>query len=189
MPDLNKTRSRFLNEESSVTLTSELQLIPRWSVAAAVFAFVGMLYIFWVVLPEHRHHPHQVPFGVRLYFALSWSALSALYMLMVGYICRDTQRRGMRARMWILICLVLPGGIGSVLYFLLRLPLISLCPACTSRVRREYHFCPECAYELSASCTRCYSTMGLTDRFCVQCGFDRSAEHAPDRLYAFRDQV
>lgn len=186
MPDLNKSRSRVLNEESAVTLTSELQLIPRWSVAAAVFAFVGMLYIFWVVLPSHRHH--QLPFGLRLYFALSWSALSALYMLMIGYICRDTVRRGMRARMWIIICLVLPGGIGSVLYFLLRLPLISLCPACSSRVRREYHFCPECAYELSASCPRCYSTMGLTDRFCVQCGFDRSAQYAPDRLYAFRDQ-
>ena len=108
---------------------------------------------------------------------------------MVGYISRDTRRRGMRARFWILICLVLPGGIGSVLYFLLRQPLITLCPSCRTRVEAGFHFCPQCAYQLSACCTRCYATMGITDRFCVECGFDRSHEQAPDRLYAFRDQV
>ncbi len=182
------SRKQAAPDDQSPTLSSELQLIPRWSVAAAVFAFVAILYVFWVVVP--RSHPHhQFPFGLRLYFALSWSALSALYMLMVGYVCRDTQRRGMRARFWIIVCLVLPGGIGSVLYFLLRQPLIALCPACGTRVQAEYHFCPQCMYQLSASCRRCYSTMGLTDRFCVECGYDRSLEETPQRLYAFRDQV
>lgn len=185
MPDRDTNRMRTYQEDYQPSLTSELQSIPRWSIAGAVFAFVCVLYLFWVVLPAHRHH--ALPFGLRLYFALSWSALASLYMLMVGYICTDTKRRGMRARMWIIICLVLPGGIGSVLYFLLRQPLITLCPACSARVRREFHFCPECAYELSASCRRCYSTMGLTDRFCVQCGMDRAADHVPERLYAFRD--
>jgi hypothetical protein len=180
------TRSHTPAEDGLPTLTSELKLIPRWSVAAAALAFVGMLYVFWVIVPAHRHH--QLPFGLRLYFALSWSALSALYMLMVGYISRDTRRRGMRARLWIVVCLVLPGGIGSVLYFLLRAPLVTLCPACGTRVQFEFHFCPQCAYELSASCRRCYSTMGLTDRFCVQCGCDRAQEEAPGRLYAFRDE-
>ena len=111
-------RPRTPLEDQLPTLSSELQMIPRWSIGAACFAFVGMLYVFWVIVPLHRHHP--LPFGLRLYFALSWSALSALYMLMVGYICKDTVRRGMRARLWIIVCLVLPGGIGAVLYFLLR---------------------------------------------------------------------
>ena len=172
--------------EQRQTLASELKLLRRWSIAAAAFAFVAMLYVFWVIVPAHRHH--QLPFGLRLYFALSWSALSALYTLMVGYIVRDTQRRAMRARLWILICLVLPGGIGAVLYFLLRAPLISLCPACSTRVQAPYHFCPQCAYQLSPSCARCYSSMGLADRFCVDCGFDRAAEQLPQRLYAFREE-
>ena len=184
----NPFEGRSANDEQKApTLSSELQLIPRWSIAAATFAFVGMLYIFWVVVPAHRHH--QLPFGLRLYFALSWSALSALYMLMVGYIYRDTARRGMRARMWILICLVLPGGIGSVLYFLLRQPLITLCPACGTRVQTGFHFCPQCAYELGSSCRRCFSSMGLIDRFCIRCGYDRSGEEVPQRLYAFRDDA
>ena len=108
-------------------------------------------------------------------------------MLMVGYISRDTKRRGMRARLWIPVCMLLPGGIGAVLYFLLRAPLITLCPACSGRVRAEYHFCPQCAYQLASSCRRCYSTMGLADRFCVECGFERAREETPERLYAFRD--
>lgn len=178
---------RNLLEGQLPTMTSELKLLPRWSVAAAVFAFVGMLYVFWVLMPMHRHHP--MPLGLRIYLSLSWSALSALYMLMIGYICRDTVRRGMRARLWILICLVLPGGIGAVLYFLLRAPLISLCPSCSTRVQAAYHFCPQCAYQLSASCARCYTGIGLTDRFCIECGYDRSTEQIPQRLYAFREEV
>lgn len=169
------------------TLSSELQLIPRWSIAAAVLAFVGVLYIFLVIVPQHEHH--QFPFGLHMYFALSWSALSALYMLMVGYITRDTERRAMHARIWIVVCLVLPGGIGAVLYFLLRQPLISLCPACSTRVQTEFHFCPQCDYQLSASCGRCYSSMNIADRYCVECGFDRSREATPERLYAFREEA
>ena len=174
------------SEDVLPTLASELRLIPRWSFAAAAAAFVGVLYLFWVVVPAHRHH--QLPFGLRLYFAFTWSSLSALYMLMVGYIWRDTKRRGMQARFWIVLCLVLQGGIGAVLYFLLRSPLIATCPACATRVQPGYHFCPICAYQLSASCRRCFATMGLTDRFCVDCGHDRSVEDAPQRLYAFREE-
>ncbi len=184
----NDPQHRNTSDEQLPTLTSELQLIPRWSIAAAAAAFVAVLYLFLVVLPRNHTH-HQFPIGLRLYFALSWSALSALYMLMVGYICRDTVRRGMRARVWIVVCLVLPGGIGSVLYFLLRQPLITLCPACSTRVQSSYHFCPQCAYQLEASCRRCYSSMGLTDRFCVECGYDRASEETPQRLYAFRDEA
>ncbi len=168
------------------SLASELALIPRWSMAAAAVAFVAMFYMFWVVVPEHRHH--QLPFGLHLYFSFTWSSLSALYMLMVGYIWRDTARRGMNPAFWLVLCLVLQGGIGAVLYFLLRSPLVTLCPACSTRVQPGYHFCPQCAYQLSASCRRCFATMGLPDRFCADCGYDRSTEDAPRRLYAFRDE-
>ncbi len=181
----SENRLGFAGAEPS--FSSELRLLPRWSIAAAVAAFAAVLYVFWIVVPAHRHHPPP-PLGLRLYFDLSWSALAALYMLMVGYISRDTERRGMRARLWIVVCLVLPSGIGAVLYFLLRLPLVSLCPACGSRIQAEDHFCPQCAYQLTASCTRCYSAMGLADRFCAKCGQDRAGEEASERLYAFREE-
>ncbi|MBW4045963.1 zinc ribbon domain-containing protein [Acidipila rosea] len=167
---------------SSATFVDELHLIPRWSVAAAVFAFVGMQYFFWEVIPNHHH-----PIGLRLYFAISWSLLAALYMLMIGYITRDTPRRGMTTWQWVVICVVLPTGIGAVLYFLLRQPLISLCPACGTHVESEYHFCPQCAYQVSAACGRCYRSVSITDLYCVYCGHDLASDNRPARLHAFSD--
>jgi hypothetical protein len=173
-------------EETQPTFSSELQMIPRWSVAAAVLAFVVMEYLFWVVFPHERHHPGP-PMGLRLYFAISWGALASLYMLMVGYISNDSPRRGMSVRIWMIICLVMPGGIGAVLYFLLRQPIISLCPACGTQVQSEYHFCPQCAYQISASCGKCYRSVRITDLFCVHCGHDLVSDNRPARLLAFRD--
>ena len=172
-------------EEEAATFSSELRLIPRWSVAAAVLTFVVMQYLFWVVFPqEHRHPP--APIGMRLYFALSWGALASLYMLMVGYVSKDSPRRGMSARIWMIVCLVMPGGIGAVLYFLLRQPIISLCPACSTRVQSEYHFCPQCAYQVSASCGNCYRGVRITDVYCVYCGHSLAADNMPSRLRAFQ---
>ncbi len=173
---------RELNE--STTFSDEMKLIPRWSIALAVFAFVFMQYIFWVVLPAHRHHPGP-PIGLRLYFALSWSALAGLYVLMVGYISRDAPRRAMSSRLWMLVCVVMPGGIGAVLYFLLRQPVVSLCPSCGTRVQSEFHFCPQCAYQVSASCGQCYRSVSSVDLFCVHCGHDLAQDNSPARLRAF----
>lgn len=173
-------------EEQAATFSSELRLIPRWSVAAAVLTFVVMQYLFWVVFPqEHRHPP--APIGMRIYFALSWGALASLYMLMVGYVSKDSPRRGMSARIWMIVCLVMPGGIGAVLYFLLRQPIISLCPACSTRVQSEYHFCPQCAYQVSASCGKCYRSVRITDLYCVHCGHDLASDNRPARLHAFQN--
>ena len=169
----------------ALSISEELKLIPRWSVAAAAAAFVGMQYIFWFLLPEHRHHPGP-PIGLRIYFALSWSTLAALYLLMVGYVSRDAPRRGMRSRLWIVVCLLLPGGIGAVLYFLLRQPLLALCPSCGGKVQADYHFCPQCAYQVSASCGNCYASVRPSDLFCVDCGHDLATANMPARLHAFR---
>src|SRR6201999_860016 len=112
--------------EAGSSITEEVKLIPRWSIAAASLVFVFMQYLYWVILPAYRVayklRPIAAPFGVRFYFALSWSALAALYVLMVGYVSRDAPRRSMSTRTWVIICLAMPGGIGSVLYFLLREP-------------------------------------------------------------------
>lgn len=174
-----------LREEQITTFSSELKLIPRWSVAAAILAFVVMQYLFWVVFPQGHRHPPP-PVGLRLYFAVSWGALAALYMLMVGYISNDSPRRGMSVRIWMIICLVMPGGIGAVLYFLLRQPIISLCPACGTHVQSEDHFCPQCAYQVSASCGKCYRSVRITDLFCVHCGHDLASDNRPARLHVFR---
>ncbi len=178
--------SNVPNAEATSSFTEEVKLIPSWSIAAAALIFVFMQYLSWVILPAHRLRPSTAPFGVRFYFALSWSTLAALYVLMVGYVSRDAPRRNMSTRLWVVICLAMPGGIGSVLYFLLRQPVVALCPSCGTSIHTEFHFCPQCAYQVSAACGNCYRGVRITDLYCVYCGHGLAADNMPSRLRAFQ---
>ena len=164
--------------------SDELRMIPRWAIAGALAAFALTEYYFWVLLPQHRHHPSALPIVFRFYLLISWGALAALYVLIMGYISNDAPRRGMSARLWML-CVVMPGGIGAVLYFLLRQPILASCPSCGTRVAGTFHYCPQCAYQVSACCGHCYRTARITDLYCVHCGHDLATDHPPARLQAF----
>lgn len=180
MTDIGQHR----NTKQDANFSDELRLIPRWAIAGALMAFVLTEYYFWVVLPQHRHHPSAVPLALHFYLLISWGALAALYVLMMGYISNDAPRRGMSSRLWML-CVIMPGGIGAVLYFLLRQPVLSSCPACGAHIEGDYHYCPQCSYQVTACCGNCYRTARITDQFCVYCGHDLTADHPPARLHAF----
>jgi hypothetical protein len=164
--------------------SDELRLIPRWSIAAGLLAFALVEYYFWVILPAHRQHPSALPFALRVYLLASWGALAALSVLIIGYISNDAPRRGMSARLW-MICVVIPGGIGAALYFLLRQPILAACPACGAHVEGDYHYCPQCAYQVTACCGKCFRSARITDIYCVHCGHELAADHPPARLHAF----
>ncbi len=174
------------NAQAESSIAEEMKLIPRWSIVAAAIAFVFMQYLSWVILPAHRLRPSTAPLGLRFYFALSWSTLAAMYMLMVGYVSRDAPRRNMATRLWVIICLAMPGGIGSVLYFLLRQPVIARCPSCGTGIHAEFHFCPQCAYQVSAACGNCYRGVRITDLYCIHCGHALAEDNMPSRLRAFQ---
>jgi hypothetical protein len=178
------------NAEAASALNEEVKLIPRWSIAVATVVFVFMQYLYWVILPAYRvtlHlRPIAAPLGVRFYFALSWSSLAALYVLMVGYVSRDAPRRSMSTRLWVVICLAMQGGIGLVLYFLLRQPVVARCPSCGTSIHTEFHFCPQCAYQVSAACGNCYRGVRITDVYCVYCGHSLASDNMPSRLRAFQ---
>ena len=181
-----KTSDAHVREQAeSAGVAGELRLIPLWSVALAVIAFTLVEYLMWVTVPAHRHHPPNLPFAFRFYINISLGAVAGLYMLMVGYISRDAPRRGMSTPMWMIVCVVVPSGIGAVLYFLLRLPVLALCPSCHARVESDYHFCPQCAYQVAPCCGKCHRTARVTDLYCVYCGHDLAEDHPPARLHAF----
>jgi hypothetical protein len=164
----------------SIHGNDDTRLIPAWSMAAAAVAFVLVEYYFWLVFPRQQHH--VAPLGLRIYLNISWGLLAAIYFLMIGFISKDAPRRSMSARFWMLICFVMPGGIGAVLYFLLRTPLVSTCPACGTHVLGDFHFCPQCNYQLAASCGSCFRTVRATDQFCTRCGHELARDHMPARL-------
>jgi hypothetical protein len=169
-----------MRKVQSIPGDEDTRLIPMWSILVAVASFALVEYYVWQVLPAQRHH--SPPLGFRIYFNLSWGLLVAVYFLMVGYISRDAPRRAMSSRFWIILCLVMPGGMGTVLYFLLRQPEVSRCPACSTQVQGDFHFCPQCNYQLTASCGHCFRTVRSTDQFCTQCGHELAADHMPARL-------
>jgi hypothetical protein len=169
-----------MRHPDSIAVNDDTLLFPVWSIVAAAVAFALVEYYVWMVLPAQQHH--QTPLGFKIYFNLSWGMLAALYFLMVGYISRDAPQRAMSARFWIVICFIMPGGIGMVLYFLLRQPEVSRCPACSTEVQSDFHFCPQCNFQLTASCGHCFRTVRTTDQFCTQCGHELATDHMPARL-------
>ena len=170
-----------MRDPELINTNEDTRLVPVWSIMAAAAAFVLVEYYFWIVFPQTPHH--VPPLGLRIYLNLSWGLLASMYFLMVGYVSKDAPRRAMSSRFWMLICFVMPGGIGAVLYFLLRAPLVSKCPACGTHVQSDFHFCPQCNYQLSASCGNCFRTVRATDQFCTRCGHELEIDQMPARLH------
>lgn len=171
-----------MSNTRSIQLDDDARLIPAWSIALAAISFAAVEYYFWIVLPHTRHHAPPA-LGFRIYFNLSWGLLAALYFLMIGYISKDAPRRSMSSRFWMLLCFVMPGGIGAVLYFLLRQPIVSACPACGTFVQSDFHFCPQCNYQLTASCGNCFRTVHAADQYCTRCGHELAKDQLPTRLH------
>jgi Double zinc ribbon/Phospholipase_D-nuclease N-terminal len=123
----------------------------------------------------------------RLIFSYTTSAALASYVLLIGYVSRDVKRRHMSAPLWMLIVLVMPGGIGAIVYFLLRQPLMMRCPHCTTELTEGVHFCPQCRFQVAPVCGQCYRGVQITDAYCPQCGHDVAEDLAPARLRVYSD--
>src|ERR1700732_89793 len=140
---LSSDRSREMHATGG---EDQLSLIPNWSIALAIVVFAAVQYLFHGVLPHQKHE--MLP--MRLLMGYSWGTAFATYVLLVGYVSRDVKRRKMPAGLWMLIVVVLPGGIGAVVYFLLRQPMLSRCPHCTTEIAFSFHFCAQCKLQMSA---------------------------------------
>ena len=161
----------------------ELGMIPWWSILLAVAAFAAMQYVFHGLMPRPKHD-----FGpMRLLMGYSWGTLVASYVLLVGYVSRDVKRRNMQPGLWMLLVVLMPGGIGAVVYFLLRQPMMSRCPHCSTEIASSYHFCPQCQFQMAPVCGQCLRGVEITDVYCKQCGHDLDQDQVPARLRAFRD--
>jgi hypothetical protein len=159
----------------------ELRMIPQWALALAVAVFIGVQYFFLHVMPA-PHRAGMLP--NRLLTAFTWASAFASYILLIGYISRDARRRNMSAKLWILIAIVIPGFIGAVVYFLLRQPVLSRCPNCTTEIA-DFHFCPQCQFQLAPVCGQCFRGVKITDVYCGHCGHDLAKDQTPARLRAY----
>ncbi len=166
--------------------SEDLKLIPAWSVVLSLIVFAGIQALsFWPHPNQPQmHHGNPVMHVIGSY---SWGAALASYVLLIGYISRDVKRRNMSPGIWMLIVLVMPGGIGAVVYFLLRQPMMSRCPSCRTEVASGFHFCPQCQFQMKPVCGQCFRGVHITDVFCVQCGHDLTKDEMPARLRSYSD--
>lgn len=167
--------------------SDELKMIPLWSVILSIAVFISIQFLSFyhpAGQPPPPRHGNPILHVIGSY---SWGVALASYVLLIGYISRDVKRRGMSAGIWMLVVLVMPGGIGAVVYFLLRQPMMSRCPSCRTEVASSFHFCPQCQFQMKPVCGQCFRGVHITDVYCVQCGHDLTQDEMPARLRSYSD--
>ncbi len=132
------------------------------------------------------HHKHEL-LPMRLLMGYSWGTAFASYVLLVGYVSRDVKRRRMPAALWMLIVVLMPGGIGAVVYFLLRQPLLRPCPQLPDRDDVDLSFLPTVPVPDGSGLWAVLPRRA--DHRCVlhTCGHDLAEDQAPARLRAYSD--
>ena len=156
-----------LKNDSKSTLAREIQIVPGWAWGLAGIAFIAALWYFNIAIARH---PHAPPIWVRPLFGLLAGLGGGAYLLLIGYVNRDSKRRGMSPVLWTLVAILVPNAMGILLYFVLRQPQRIMCPQCGHAVQTEFNFCPRCSYKLGPSCPQCQRVVGGNDDFCPYCG-------------------
>ena len=154
------------NERQSV-LAREIKIVPwlAWALGAISFAVAQ-----WYFNIEMVRLPHPPPAWARPSLGILAGGCAAAYLLLIGYVNRDSKRRGMSPTLWTLVAIFVPNLLGILLYFVLRHPLIQACPQCGSAVEAGFNFCPRCSYKLAPSCPQCQRIVSVSDAYCPFCG-------------------
>ena len=115
-------------------------------------------------------HGNRAPLPLRMIVPILMPLLLAGYTLLIGYVYGDARRRGMRYVMWTLLAIFLFNGIGVILYFILREPLLAYCSKCGAGVQPSHAFCPRCGAGVQPACPACHRTIQPGWTHCAWCG-------------------
>lgn len=151
---------------------SELEIIPRWARILAGLA-AAACFIAWMTLispPSIFHGPEAVVRFLMLAFPLLMGSFLAGIILLTGYVNRDARRRGMSAALWTLLVVVIPNGLGFIVYFIVRHPLTMPCPQCSAAVPLGVSFCASCGFKVAPVCPQCARGVVAGQPYCPHCG-------------------
>ncbi|MBI2682827.1 MAG: zinc ribbon domain-containing protein [Acidobacteriales bacterium] len=147
----------------------ETQMIPWWSWLLAIGGFAGIVALMLPQVMQRAAENKSIAFGV--FWSVWCGIFVAFYMVMIGYVMRDSRRRGMNPKAWLAIMLALmPSGLGFIVYFLLRSPIVLECPRCASVITPESNFCSRCQHQLKPICEHCQRALRSGDIYCAHCG-------------------
>jgi len=153
--------------ETQTGLTAEIKIVPLWAWVLAGIPFVAAQWFFNIAAPRH---PHAPPVWARPLLGFLLGLVAGCFLLLIGYINRDAKRRGMSPTLWTLVSVLIPNGLGILVYFILRQPRSGACPQCGNAVQPGFNFCPRCSHSRSPGCPQCQRLVGVSDVFCPYCG-------------------
>ncbi len=125
-----------------------LGLIPAGAKVLATVVGLAIVTAFYWFFDGHN----TVGLGTAL--GVGMGAIVAAFILFAGYVYRDASRRGMPPIAWTALALLVPNGLGFVLYFVLRKPIVHPCPKCGHGVASDAAFCPRCGQSQVAADVR-----------------------------------
>jgi hypothetical protein len=147
----------------------DTKLIPIWAYVLAGCFFIGIQALIHMVLVPMD--PRPKPRAYTIVWGVLFGMFMAFYMLMIGFVTRDSKRRGMNPIVWTLILVsLLPSGVGFIVYFLLREPVAMKCPHCSAAIGVDQNFCTQCSFQLKPICNSCRRALADDDVYCAQCG-------------------
>ena len=156
-----------IRSDKQSALAREIKIVPAWAWTLAVIVFIAAQWYFNIAI---LHHPHPPAAWVRRLLGVLAAIAGGAYLLILGYVNRDSKRRRMSPVLWTLVALLIPNGMGILLYFVLRQPLSGACPQCGNPVEIEFQFCPRCSHKLGPNCPHCQRSVQADDRYCPYCG-------------------
>lgn len=119
-------------------MTRELDLIPVPARIAAGLVLVAAVAMFYAFFDQHQS------VGLGTVMGLAAGSILAAFVLLSGYVYADAARRGMRPGVWTALALLVPNGVGFVLYFVLRKPIVRPCSQCGYGVGPGAAYCSRC---------------------------------------------
>lgn len=185
---------RFRRKNENLQFWQEFKLVPRWLIWTVVLLFLIAQIVGQIVLHVQFAH-HQQVFGPELDndpgaagaalvgIITGVSLVFAVIAFMVGYVNKDSRRRGMNSTLWTFLVLVLMPGylvLGFIIYLLMREPLPYNCPQCGTMVGARFNFCPNCKCNLHPSCPNCKREVAETDKFCAYCAYELKPTQASE---------
>jgi RNA polymerase subunit RPABC4/transcription elongation factor Spt4 len=151
--------------------TEELSVIPKTArIIAGIVCAIAM--VAWILIFRYSGDAgmQSMPLAGKIALIIGCGVMLAISVLLIGYINGDAKRRGMRYVMWTLLAMFIPNGIGVILYFILRDPILKPCPQCGHIVRPGFTFCPHCGTSLQPTCPNCGKGVEPGWANCPQCG-------------------
>jgi RNA polymerase subunit RPABC4/transcription elongation factor Spt4 len=145
----------------------ELRIVSLWVRVLAVLVLLAAPPLFVVFAGMDRHAP---PFALRVLLGVLVGSVGGCYVMLIGYINRDAGRRSMSRLLWTIIAVLVPNGLGIVIYFVLRKPRTATCSQCAAELEPGFSFCPRCRNPLQPACLHCQRRVEPGDKFCPYCG-------------------